>query len=134
MAKLDRFAIDGLQARYADGVARRAEEAWSSCWEIDAVWLLRGDTELRGRESIRAAWLEAMQRYRWVTQMWNIGDIAEVEPGVVEYRLYLREAKETQEGRFGQLVGIYHDRVRLNERAVPVYLSRRLQILHEDPI
>lgn len=103
--------INALIARYSDGVNRRDAASWSQCWAQDAIWRLRG-REIAGRDTILAAWQQAMNSFDKVWFMAfagsiNLaagGDAAAVITHTFEY-LY------PQGGSPRLQSGIYEDRV-----------------------
>jgi len=92
-------AIRALLERYCDGVNQRDAEIWGSTWSEDAVWELPHlDMEgLTGRDTIVAAWLEAMKMFPLVNMMAMPGMIR-VEGDRATMRSYTDEVAVTQDG------------------------------------
>ena len=92
-------AIRALLERYCDGVNQRDAETWGSTWAEDAIWELPHlDMEgLKGRETIVAAWLEAMKMFPFVNMMAMPG-VIKVEGDRATMRSYTDEVAVTQDG------------------------------------
>ena len=92
-------AIRALLERYCDGVNQRDAETWGSTWAEDAIWELPHlDMDgLKGRETIVAAWLEAMKMFPFVNMMAMPG-VIKVEGDRATMRSYTDEVAVTQDG------------------------------------
>ena len=103
-------AIRALLERYCDGVNQRDAEIWGSTWSEDAVWELPHlDMErLTGRDTIVAAWLEAMKMFPLVNMMAMPGMIR-VEGDRATMRSYTDEVAVTQDGTELRPRGQYDD-------------------------
>ena len=103
-------AIRALLERYCDGVNQRDAETWGSTWAEDAIWELPHlDMEgLKGRETIVAAWLEAMKMFPFVNMMAMPG-VIKVEGDRATMRSYTDEVAVTQDGTELRPCGQYDD-------------------------
>ena len=103
-------AIRALLERYCDGVNQRDAETWGSTWAEDAIWELPHlDMEgLKGRETIVAAWLEAMKMFPFVNMMAMPG-VIKVEGDRATMRSYTDEVAVTQAGTELRPRGQYDD-------------------------
>ena len=103
-------AIRALLERYCDGVNQRDAETWGSTWAEDAIWELPHlDMEgLKGRETIVAAWLEAMKMFPFVNMMAMPG-VIKVEGDRATMRSYTDEVAVTQDGTELRPRGQYDD-------------------------
>jgi len=103
-------AIRALLERYCDGVNQRDAEIWGSTWSEDAVWELPHlDMEgLKGRDTIVAAWLEAMKMFPFVNMMAMPG-VIHVEGDHATMRSYTDEVAVTQDGTELRPRGQYDD-------------------------
>lgn len=103
-------AIRALLERYCDGVNQRDAETWGSTWAEDAIWELPHlDMEgLKGRETIVAAWLEAMKMFPFVNMMAMPG-VIKVEGDRGTMRSYTDEVAVTQDGTELRPRGQYDD-------------------------
>ena len=103
-------AIRALLERYCDGVNQRDAEIWGSTWAEDAIWeLTHLDMEgLKGRETIVAAWLEAMKMFPFVNMMAMPG-VIKVEGDRATMRSYTDEVAVTQDGTELRPRGQYDD-------------------------
>ena len=103
-------AIRALLERYCDGVNQRDAETWGSTWAEDAIWELPHlDMEgLKGRETIVAAWLEAMKMFPFVNMMAMPG-VIKVEGDRATMRSYTDEGAVTQDGTELRPRGQYDD-------------------------
>jgi len=82
----DRLAIRELIEVYADAVIRRDADLWASVWAEDAWWALPdypGLEGFRGRDAIRAGWLQGMDAYAPPTDRLP-GMIYIATPGAIE--------------------------------------------------
>ena len=106
----DRAAIRALLERYCEGVNQRDAEVWGSTWAEDAVWELPHlDMEgLQGRETIVAAWLEAMKMFPFVNMMAMPGVITIVGDRAT-MRSYTDELAVMQDGTELRPRGQYDD-------------------------
>ena len=106
----DRAAIRALLERYCEGVNQRDAEVWGSTWAEDAVWELPHlDMEgLQGRETIVAAWLEAMKMFPFVNMMAMPGVISIVGDRAT-MRSYTDELAVMQDGTELRPRGQYDD-------------------------
>ena len=103
-------AIRALLERYCDGVNQRDAEIWGSTWSEDAVWELPHlDMEgLKGRDTIVAAWLEAMKMFPFVNMMAMPG-VIHVEGDRATMQSYTDEVAVTQDGTELRPRGQYDD-------------------------
>lgn len=103
-------AIRALLECYCDGVNQRDAETWGSTWAEDAIWELPHlDMEgLKGRETIVAAWLEAMKMFPFVNMMAMPG-VIKVEGDRATMRSYTDEVAVTQDGTELRPRGQYDD-------------------------
>ena len=103
-------AIRALLERYCDGVNQRDAETWGSTWAEDAIWELPHlDMDgLKGRETIVAAWLEAMKMFPFVNMMAMPG-VIKVEGDRATMRSYTDEVAVTQDGTELRPRGQYDD-------------------------
>ena len=103
-------AIRALLERYCDGVNQRDAETWGSTWAEDAIWELPHlDMDgLKGRETIVAAWLEAMKMFPFVNMMAMPG-VIKVEGDRATMRSYTDEVAVTQDGTELRPRGKYDD-------------------------
>ena len=103
-------AIRALLERYCDGVYQRDAETWGSTWAEDAIWELPHlDMDgLKGRETIVAAWLEAMKMFPFVNMMAMPG-VIKVEGDRATMRSYTDEVAVTQDGTELRPRGQYDD-------------------------
>lgn len=126
----DRLALRELLDAYADAVTRRDADAWAATWAEDGEWTLpdaSGPRITRGREAIRAFWLQAMEAFP--------GILFEAWPGSIEVdgdravmRSYTHETFD-QEGETVRYRGAYDDRCVKVEGAWR-FQSRSFRILH----
>ncbi len=126
----DRLALRDLLDAYADAVTRRDADAWAATWAEDGEWTLpdaSGPRTTRGREAIRAHWVEAMKAFPGILfEAWP-GAIA-VEGDRAEMRSYTRETFD-QGGETLCYRGAYEDRCVRVEGAWR-FQSRSFRILH----
>ena len=103
-------AIRALLERYCEGVNQRDAAVWGSTWAEDAVWELPHlDMEgLKGRETIVAAWLEAMKMFPFVNMMAMPGVIS-VNGERATMRSYTDEVAVMQDGTELRPRGQYDD-------------------------
>lgn len=59
----ERLALRELIERYADAVNRVDAQSWGDTWADDGAWSLPDLPEIKGRDSIVAAWSSAMQTF-----------------------------------------------------------------------
>ncbi len=106
----DQQAIRALLERYCEGVNQRDAAVWGSTWAEDAVWELPHlDMEgLKGRETIVAAWLEAMKMFPFVNMMAMPGVIS-VNGERATMRSYTDEVAVMQDGTELRPRGQYDD-------------------------
>jgi uncharacterized protein (TIGR02246 family) len=106
----DQLEIRALLDRYCDGVNQRDADIWGSTWAEDAVWELPHlEMEgLQGRDTIIAAWLEAMKLFPFVNMMAQPGYI-QVDGDKATMRSYTTEVAVTQDGNEIRPRGEYQD-------------------------
>jgi len=126
----DKLHIRALLDRYCDGVNQRDAAIWGSTWAEDGVWELPHlDMEgIRGRETIVAAWLEAMKLFPFVNMMAQPGFI-DVDGDHATMRSYTTEVAVTQEGKDIRPRGEYHDEC-IRENGEWKFSLRKFRVLH----
>lgn len=107
---MDQLQIRTLLDRYCDGVNQRDAEIWGSTWAEDGVWELPHlEMEgLKGRDTIVAAWVEAMKLFPFVNMMAQPGFI-DVQGDRASMRSYTTEVAVTADGQEIRPRGEYHD-------------------------
>lgn len=109
----DRLAIRELLETYADAVTRRDADDWAATWAEDAEWSLPDYPELgttKGRDAIKAMWIEAMKAYPGIMfEAWP-GAIA-VDGDTAVVRSYTAEVYD-QDGTTMRDRGVYEDTCR----------------------
>jgi ketosteroid isomerase-like protein len=122
------LSLRQLVDRYCDAVARRDEEAWAATWTEDAVWDL-GRGEIKGRDDIVAAWVQAMDGFEWVVQIAPLA-VFEVDEtaGRATGRVTVQERFRRRDGATGTLLATYHD---VYERSAAGwrFAARHLQVI-----
>lgn len=103
----DRLAIRELLETYADAVFRRDAEAWGATWAADGVWMLMG-MEVRGRDTIVAAWKQAMSAFEVAAFYATPGALA-VAGDRADGRCYTIEVLKAQDGSIRRISGRYDD-------------------------
>ena len=106
----DQQAIRALLDRYCDGVNQRDANIWGSTWAEDAIWELPhlNMAGLKGRETIVASWLEAMEMFPFVNMMAMPGYIR-VAGDTATMRSYTDEVAVMQDGTELRPRGQYDD-------------------------
>lgn len=97
----DRLAIQDLLNRYCDAVNQRDPEVWGSTWAKNSVWSLPvvpGMEEVKGRDTIVAAWVKAMEHFPFVFMAGTIGQIWFEGNNRARMRSYTAEVAETANG------------------------------------
>jgi len=127
---MDQLEIRALLDRYCDGVNQRDADIWGSTWAKDAVWELPHlEMEgLRGRDTIVAAWTEAMTLFPFVNMMAQPGFI-HVNGDRATMRSYTTEVAVTQDGNEIRPRGEYHDEC-VREEGVWKFSLRKFKVLH----
>lgn len=127
---MDQLEIRALLERYCDGVNQRDPELWGSTWAEDAVWELPHlEMEgLRGRETIVAAWTEAMKLFPFVNMMAHPGFI-KVDGDRATMRSYTTEVAVTAEDKEIRPRGEYHDEC-VRENGEWKFSLRKFKVLH----
>ncbi|HSV77793.1 MAG TPA: nuclear transport factor 2 family protein [Ramlibacter sp.] len=105
----DRLAIRELLDAYADAVCRRDDHGWAMTWAPDGVWKIRGK-EIRGRDALRATWIEAMAAYSFVGFAAYPGEIR-VDGNHATARVQTIEWLEPVAGPPRRQHGCYEDRL-----------------------
>lgn len=106
----DRILIRELIDSYSDAVTQRDAEAWGATWAEDAVWSLpvvEGMTEIRGRDNIVAAWVEAMKLFPFV-QMTGFPGSIDIQGDKAYVRSYTAEVA-VRDGKEIRPRGEYED-------------------------
>jgi uncharacterized protein (TIGR02246 family) len=125
----DRLAIRERVEAYSDAVFRRDAEDWIANWSDDAVWSLPG-FEVSGRESIKAAWLQAMAAFPLAAFFASPGAIT-VRGDRAEARVYTQEVLTLAGGGLRRIVGAYDDElVKADGRWL--FSRRAYRILHDE--
>ncbi|WP_293858031.1 nuclear transport factor 2 family protein [uncultured Alsobacter sp.] len=123
----DRLAIRERLDAYGDAVMRKDVEAWIACWADDATWVIRGQT-LVGLETIRSAWLKAMERYAFVgfytaqAAVAITGDVALSQAHTLEFLVSHDGAERRQHG-------FYRDRL-VRHGSAWLFAERAFDCLH----
>lgn len=105
----DRLAIRELVDAYGDSVCRRDADAWVMTWAPDGVWALR-EQVISGHAALRAAWVQAMAAYRFVSFSGYPGAI-EVEGDSARLRVQTTEWLTPVSGRPRRQHGTYDDQL-----------------------
>ena len=105
----DRLAIRELLDAYGDAVCRHDADAWIANWAPDGLWSIRGN-EVRGREAIRAYWVQAMAAYRFISFFSYPGEL-QVEGESARVRVQTTEWLTPVAGRARRQHGTYEDRL-----------------------
>lgn len=105
----DRLMIRELIDSYGDAVARRDGDAWSACWDTDAVWRI-GGREICGRSAILSTWIGAMASYSDLVFLAFPGAIT-VEGDQASVRTHTYEHLIPVNGESRIQAGVYEDRV-----------------------
>ena len=118
----DRLAIRELVESYNDAVMRFDADAWGANWAEDAIWDL-GQGSHQGRDTIVAAWLEAMSRFSFVGFFASAGPVT-VDGETAHATWYQQEFLHLKEGGKMGITGRYEDDyVKLDGRW---YFSKRV--------
>lgn len=107
----DKIEIRELYEKYCEGVNQRDAEIWGSTWAKDAIWSLPvvpGMEEVKGREAIVAAWVEAMTYFPFVFMSNSFG-VMRFEGNRAFIRSYTSEVAETKDGHTIRPRGQYDD-------------------------
>lgn len=102
------LAIRELVEAYNDAVMRFDAQDWSATWTEDAVWVLPGVGETRGREAIREVWSLAMSELEFVGFFASAGPLrVDGEQGTG--RWYQQEFLHYKNGLKRAITGRYDD-------------------------
>jgi ketosteroid isomerase-like protein len=107
----DRLAIHELVASYADAVSRRDAQDWGDLWATDAMWCVPSFPSLErveGRETIRAAWSQAMANFSMNLMVQTLGAL-EVQGSSATGRAYHNELVTDLDGHTRTAMGLYED-------------------------
>ena len=104
----DETAIRALVHRYTSAIASRDADAWSATWAEDGVWDVGGGAT-KGREAIRAAWVDAMERFVDVGHVATFAELT-VTGDTAAGRWVVEEDTSDAEGRTFAFTADYHDR------------------------
>ncbi len=125
----DRLAIRERIEAYSDAVFRHDAEAWIANWAHEAVWVLPG-VEIAGRETIKAAWVEAMAAFELAAFFATPGAI-HVDADRASARVYTRELLTDRAGGVRRIVGAYDDAL-VREGGAWLFARRAYRILHDE--
>jgi hypothetical protein len=102
--------IRQLHSRYIDAVWRKDYAAFGECWTEDAEWRIAGNV-FHGRAEIEDFLHRSMQNFHRVIMTFRNPIIDKVENGEAQCRTYCSEQNGFKNGRPGQTVGIYYERL-----------------------
>jgi uncharacterized protein (TIGR02246 family) len=125
----DRLAIRERVEAYADAVFRRNADDWIANWAEDATWILPG-LEVTGRETIKAAWLQAMSAFPLAAFFAVPGSIR-VGADTAQARVYTQEVLVLAGGGVRRIVGAYDDEL-VKIRGEWLFSRRAYRILHDE--
>ena len=127
---MDRLAIRELLERYCDGVNQRDADIWGSTWAEDSIWELPHlEMEgLKGRDSIVAAWNEAMKLFPFVNMLAQPAYI-EVDGDHAKMRSYTTEVAVMQDGKEIRPIGEYYDEC-VRENGEWKFSVRKFRVMH----
>jgi ketosteroid isomerase-like protein len=103
--------IRQLHSRYVDAVWRKDWDAFEDCWTEDAQWKIAGNV-FNGRAEIVDFLHRSMANFHRVIMTFRNPIIDKVENGTAQCRTYCSEQNGFKNGRPGQTVGIYFERLR----------------------
>ncbi len=128
----DQFEIQSLTQRYADAVMRRDADDWAACWAEDGAWDLGRDEPIRGRENIKAAWIEAMGGLSFVIFLVQ-PTIAKIDGDKATARSYVQETLQAADGTRFRIVGVYNDNI-VREDGAWKFQGRQYHVLYRGPV
>ncbi len=126
----DRLGIRERIDAYGDAVNCRDVEAWTACWAEDAAWNLMG-AEILGRPAIRAAWLEAMAGFAFVSFRSSPGAI-EITGDRARVRVHTEEVLVAAGGAPRRVLGLYDDELARRDGGW-LFARRAYRVVRVDP-
>lgn len=124
------LAIRELVEAYNDAVMRFDAQDWSATWTEDAVWVLPGVGETRGREAIREVWSLAMDELEFVGFFASAGPLR-VDGDRGSGRWYQQEFLHYKNGVKRAITGRYDDEYQRSEGRW-LFRRRNYTILHSE--
>lgn len=128
----DQFEIQSLTQRYADAVMRRNADDWAACWATDGAWDLGQGEPIRGRENIKATWIEAMGGLSFVIFLVQ-PTIAKIDGDKATARSYVQETLQAADGTQFRVVGVYNDDI-VREDGAWKFQGRSYHVLYRGPV
>jgi uncharacterized protein (TIGR02246 family) len=105
-----RVAVGELVAAYCDAVTRADPDDFGDCWADDAVWVIPGTGEVRGRAAIVENFTATRANYNFCVQELLSGRVRVASDGSrASARWYVRELQHTEDRTGGELLGAYDD-------------------------
>jgi SnoaL-like domain len=127
-------ALSDLVGRYADAVLHFDAERFASVWAEDAEWLVAGAEPLVGRDTIVETFVRVRSAFRLCVQEIMSGYV-DPPAGTDERRAHwqVRELQWRADGSGRQLIGVYHDDVRLLDGSWQ-FTRRRFEVVYRGPL
>jgi uncharacterized protein (TIGR02246 family) len=125
--------IQHLAQVYADGVMQRDAEIWGSTFAVEGEWhLAPGMDPVKGRENLKAFWLNVMAGYPHVLH-WVQPGIINIDGDSATARFYVQENIKDAEGNSFRVAGVYNDEL-IKEDGAWRFAVRRFSTMYRGPV
>ncbi len=125
--------IQHLAQVYADGVMQRDAEIWGSTFAAEGEWhLAPGMDPVKGRENLKAFWLNVMAGYPHVLH-WVQPGIINIDGDSATARFYVQENIKDAEGNSFRVAGVYNDEL-IKEDGAWRFAVRRFSTMYRGPV
>jgi len=107
------FGIRQMHARYVDAVFRKDYTAFADCFTEDAEWRIAGEIN-RGRAQIVDFLKDKMDNFHRVIMTFRTPIIHDLTERTALARTYVTEQNGFRSGRPGSTVGLYYERLEVD--------------------
>lgn len=127
------LAVTNLVGRYCDAVLRCDLTTFAACWTDDATWAIPGKGVVEGRAAIVDAFAEIRPTYlRCVQEILN-SRVEPIDATRADCTFQVRELQWRSDGTGSELIGVYHDRVVLDD-ARASFTHRDFELVYHGPV
>jgi hypothetical protein len=128
------LSVHNLIGRYCESVLRCDIELFRSCWTPDAQWCIPGKGVVHGQKAIVDAFAEIRPIYRLCVQEILNSRIDVVDDALVTASVQIRELQWRADGQGSELIGVYHDTIKIDSTSHAAFARRDFELLYDGPV
>lgn len=121
-----------LVGRYCDAVLRVDVDGFAGTWTSDATWSIPGEGTISGRAEIARTFARIRGEYPLCVQEILNGQVHDIDGRQVRVEWQVRESQWRPDGTRSELIGVYHDELRLESDTTWRFASRAFELVAQN--